>query len=237
MNSWVALESLCRSDVYDNIISSVLETVPPVLCSRYIYRLCRNFIEDCMRCNVAPAFREELHPFHLKSSWEERVRNIIQVFLADEHYGELESKCNVNSLLLYRCREMKKLLSDHAAIVNRLESHCLTVRQQLGRLYRIRNGIAHTGSTSIDSLTIYTEHLNGYLTSFVSEVVLAADSMGELSAEVVFEALKDNYATFLNIAKQKDKAAADSILQDVFLSGQINLIRQHKEAQCHEGCL
>ena len=61
--------------------------------------------------------------------------------------------------------------------------------------------------------------------------------MGELSAEVVFEALKDNYATFLNIAKQKDKAAADSILQDVFLSGQINLIRQHKEAQCHEGCL
>lgn len=237
MNSWVALESLCRSDVYDNIISSVLETVPPVLCSRYIYRLCRNFIEDCMRCNVAPAFREELHPFHLKSSWEERVRNIIQVFLADEHYGELESKCNVNSLLLYRCREMKKLLSDHAAIVNRLESHCLTVRQQLSRLYRIRNGIAHTGSTSIDSLTIYTEHLNGYLTSFVSEVVLVADSMGELSAEVVFEALKDNYATFLNIAKQKDKAAADSILQDVFLSGQINLIRQHKEAQCHEGCL
>ena len=230
MNSWVALESLCRSDVYNNIISNVLETVPPVLCSRYIYRLCRNFIEDCMRCNVTLAFRDKSYSFHPKTSWEERVRNIIQVFLDDEHYDELEGKCNVNSLLLYRCHEMKKLLSDHTAIVNRLKSHCLTVRQQLSRLYRIRNGIAHTGSTSINSLTIYTEHLNGYLASFVSEVVLAADSMGELSAEVVFEALKDNFSTFLDIAQQKDKTAAGSILQDVFLSGQIKLIRQHQEA-------
>ena len=237
MNSWVALESLCRSDVYDNIISNVLETVPPVLCSRYIYRLCRNFIEDCTRCNVALEFQDGLYSFHQQTSWEERVRNIIQIFLVDEHYDELEGMCNVNSLLLYRCREIKKLLSDHTAIVNRLESHCLTVRQQLSRLYRIRNGIAHTGSTSIDSLTIYTEHLNGYLTSFVSEVVLAADSMGELSIEVVFEALKDNFSTFLDIAKQKDKAVADSLLQDVFLSGQINLIRQHQEVWCHEGCL
>lgn len=183
-----------------------------------------------MRCNVTLAFRDKSYSFHPKTSWEERVRNIIQIFLDDEHYDELEGKCNVNSLLLYRCHEMKKLLSDHTAIVNRLESHCLTVRQQLSRLYRIRNGIAHTGSTSINSLTIYTEHLNGYLASFVSEVVLAADSMGELSAEVVFEALKDNFSTFLDIAQQKDKTAAGSILQDVFLSGQIKLIRQHQEA-------
>lgn len=37
MNMWVALESLCRSDVYENIISNVLETVPAALCNRYIY--------------------------------------------------------------------------------------------------------------------------------------------------------------------------------------------------------
>ena len=53
MNMWVALESLCRSDVYDNIISNVLETVPAALCNAYAYRKYRNFVEDCIRCGVA----------------------------------------------------------------------------------------------------------------------------------------------------------------------------------------
>ena len=52
INLWVALESLCRTDMYENIISNVLETVPPALCLKYIYRCYRNFAEDCLRCNV-----------------------------------------------------------------------------------------------------------------------------------------------------------------------------------------
>ena len=36
INLWVALESLCRTDMYPNIISNVLETVPAALCSKYI---------------------------------------------------------------------------------------------------------------------------------------------------------------------------------------------------------
>ena len=52
MNLWVALESLARTDMYSNIISNVKETVPAAICIRYIYRIVRNFAEDCKRCRV-----------------------------------------------------------------------------------------------------------------------------------------------------------------------------------------
>lgn len=52
MNLWVALESLARTDMYTDIISNVRESVPAAVCIRYVYRIVRNFIEDCKRCHV-----------------------------------------------------------------------------------------------------------------------------------------------------------------------------------------
>ena len=52
MNLWVALESLARTDMYADIISCVKDTVPAAVCIRYIYRIVRNYVEDCSRCGI-----------------------------------------------------------------------------------------------------------------------------------------------------------------------------------------
>lgn len=47
MNLWVALESLARTKMYQDIISNVKQTVPAAMSLRYIYRIVRNYVEDC----------------------------------------------------------------------------------------------------------------------------------------------------------------------------------------------
>lgn len=52
MNMWIALESLSRTEIQENIIGNILLTIPSACCLRYIYRKIRNFIEDCGRCDI-----------------------------------------------------------------------------------------------------------------------------------------------------------------------------------------
>lgn len=88
MNMWVALESLCRSDVYENIISNVLETVPAALCNRYIYRKYRNFSEDCKRCGVNLVFTTSLYQISNPDK-QQLVSDVLSIFKDNQLYEEL----------------------------------------------------------------------------------------------------------------------------------------------------
>lgn len=88
MNTWVALESLCRTDMYENIIENVLQTVPPALCLRYIYRCFRNFVEDCRRCDIDFQFSNISIDLR-QTSKEKLVEEIITVLNDRVVYQEL----------------------------------------------------------------------------------------------------------------------------------------------------
>ena len=92
MNMWVALESLCRSDVYDNIISNVLETVSAALCNTYAYRKYRNFVEDCIRCRVNFVF--STCTYQIKNPDKHQlVEDVLSIFKDRQLYAELLNKC------------------------------------------------------------------------------------------------------------------------------------------------
>ena len=224
MNTWIALESLCRGDAFDSIIANVLGTVPHALCTRYIYKLFRNFVEDCGRCGLDLTFSSCNYSFSNNTPNEERVRNVISIMKNDDLRNQLEGKCAVNSLLLYRCRELVELALQPQLMFERIKLHHQTVRRQLSRLYRIRNDIAHAGYTSVDSLELYTSHLVNYLTAFVMEFVTRADSMRGKQAEVVFETIKDNYNVFLDMTAKKVETENLGQLIGLTSSGIINFI-------------
>lgn len=224
MNTWIALESLCRGDVYDNIISNVLETVPPALCLRYIYKHFRNFIEDCQRCLVEFSFSTRRVDIYTRRSREELVKEIIEIFNDDILYNELLAKCEVNNLLAYRCKELHELATDPEKLFMKIKHHHSMVRRQLSRLYRIRNDIAHNAMTSGGTLMLYVEHLDDYLTSFVAEVVMCAENKQEESIELIFEIIKDNYRTFEEIVNSKKSVNRIGMLDGVLKKGIIDLI-------------
>lgn len=224
MNIWVALESLCRSNVYENIISNVLETVPPALCSRYIYLHFRNFIEDCERCEVNLKFSEGDYSFCSGKSRQAQVKDIISILRNQVLTTELEKRCNINRLLHQRYKEMNRIANNREDMFNKIIQHHSNVRKQLSRLYRIRNSIAHTGMISKSSLIIFIEHLEDYLASFVSEVIRCANKKQENSAEVVFEIIKDNYNVFADIVSSKKQVDTKGILSELTSSGIVELV-------------
>jgi len=223
INTWIALESLCRTDVYDNVISNVLEIVPPALCLRYIYKCYRNFIEDCKRCNISLSFStssiEIRHP-----SKEKIVKDIIALFKDETLYNELLGKCKINNLLYERCKELHKIATDSEVMSNKIERHHSNVKRQLSRLYRIRNEIAHSAMNDETSLIKYIEHLDDYLSSFVSEVVMCAELKSENRIEIVFEIIKNNYQVFCDIKNSKKMIGQAKLLEKVFETGIISLI-------------
>lgn len=223
INTWVALESLCRGNVYDNIISSVLETVPPALCSRYIYQLYRNFIEDCIRCDVDFTFSSGAL-WQARVPNEERVKKIIAAFNDDNIYSELLRKCGVNTLLKCRCEQLYELATNNNKMIERIEQHYQNVRLQLSRLYRKRNEIAHNAIGADGSLLLYIEHLNDYLAGVVSEIIMWSERKNVDDIDLIFEIIKDNYMEFTDIGKSKKGANPQSLLRPLFETGIISLL-------------
>lgn len=224
MNMWVALESLCRSDVYDNIISNVLETVPAALCNRYIYIKYRNFVEDCIRCGITLSFSTVTYQIKKPDKYQ-LVCDILSIFQDDQLYQELLEKCKVNSLLAYRCIELHDQAINGEQLVNLIIRHHGNVKQQISRLYRLRNAIAHTASLEDVQMVRYIEHLEDYLSEFVSEIIRITEEKKVDQIEIIFEIIKDNYQQFLDLVNGKKKCGKYLVLEDgLFHTGILNLL-------------
>lgn len=223
MNTWVALESLCRTDMYENIIENVLQTVPPALCLRYIYRCFRNFVEDCRRCDIDFQFSNISIDLR-QTSKEKLVEEIITVLNDRVVYQELLDKCKINKLLLQRCNEMHLIATNANEMFQKIDSHYTNVRRHLSRLYRLRNEIAHSALNDGTSLIRYIEHLDDYLSDFVAEVVMCWSKNPQSSIENIFEIIKDNYQAYTDIKNSKKEANPIALLDSLRKTGIIALV-------------
>lgn len=212
---WIALESLMRTGQYSDIISHIKLVLPEVMCTRYIYRIVRNFTEDCKRCDVS--FSSSLSIDILSQNKKELVKKMIDAFRDNLKFQTIQQACNCNSLLLYRCNDIYNLLNSTDEIVKRLEHYTQKIRWHIQRLYRIRNEITHSAFKQNKSLVIYIEHLYSYLSQVVSEIVFYIESKNAGSVEDALATLKENYLTYLELLKQSGIQIRD-ILPDGIIS-------------------
>ncbi|MBO6230460.1 MAG: hypothetical protein J6O50_07815 [Ruminiclostridium sp.] len=205
MTLWIALESLSRTEMYDDIISNVKNTVPAALSTRYLFRIIRNFAEDLIRCNIDLRFNGGTFYDIKDSSKTKVVSNLIAIIKNDILYPKLEEKCNCSDLLHYRINEIKTILTDVKYAVCKFTNYHQHISWQIQRLYRIRNEIAHSATIDKNSLTIYTEHLFDYLSTFVSEIVSCTQKSKFKNIGEIYCKIQDNYAVFQELVKFPDK--------------------------------
>lgn len=225
INIWISLESLCKSDMYSTIIENLSENVPPALCRRYIFSLYKNFYEDIKRCNVdITTFASKSFVIDSNTKIRNVVKYITEILTTESLYNELLEKCKVNSLLLSRCAEIYSLATDYKVIIQKLQKHYKNVTNQIIRLYRIRNKIAHTAMSSNTSLVLYTEHLSNYLFTFIGEVL--SYSKHSNSIPQIFSMIKDNYDAFSEIVSCKDnnEAYKKEKLMHLMKTGELSII-------------
>lgn len=206
-----------RTGQYSDIISHIKLVLPEVMCTRYIYRIVRNFTEDCKRCDVS--FSSSLSIDILSQNKKELVEKMIDAFRDNLKFQTIQQACNCNSLLLYRCNDIYNLLNSTDEIVKRLEHYTQKIRWHIQRLYRIRNEITHSAFKQNKSLVIYIEHLYSYLSQVISEIVFYIESKNAGSVEDALATLKENYLTYLELLKQSGIQ-----IRDVLPDGIISLV-------------
>ena len=220
MNLWVALESLARTNMYPDIISNVKRTVPAAVSMRYIYRIVRNYVEDCSRCDVKFDFQNFVINMKQESK-QNLVKETIQVFHNPELYRILLHKCEVNSLLKYRTESVHKILNETEFACKKVKNNNNRVEWQIQRLYRIRNEIAHAALQNETSLIVYIEHLYDYLSIYISEIVTSVAIEDKMGIEEALSLIRDNYEVFDAFAKNKEYLIIED---EVLKTGVINLI-------------
>lgn len=218
MNIWIALESLCRIDTYENIVNSIIILVPNAICLRYPYRLVRNFLEDCIRCNLTFDFSTKTIDLEADNK-EKLITETIDVFRDPTLCAELETKCQVNTLLYQRYGEMLKFLTDAQVFVNKVKEYHTTVIWHLNRLYRVRNEIAHSGTLQEISIIRYTEHLYDYLATLVSEIMRFSETKNLTSLGEIFAIINDNYVEFVDLSSAKKPIDKKLVLGKLWETG------------------
>lgn len=225
MNMWIALESLTRINTYNSIISNIKDVISNACCLRLIYRTIRNFIEDCIRCNVSLRFETiKISTSNLKKEprKEPIVKDMISLIRSNE-YDELYQRCTCNSLLKYRCNEIHEMLTNEKVLIETIRSHHKTLEWHLDRLYRIRNEIAHSAASQSVSVVKYTEHLYDYVATFVSEIANFSYKKNVSEFSDIITYINDNYSEFTYIARSKTQNKAE-LLGDLWITGEMNFI-------------
>jgi hypothetical protein len=198
---WIALESVMRTGQYPDIITHVKTVLPEILCTRYLYRIVRNFTEDCMRCSIKRC--DELSLNFEQLDKKALVRQMITVFRSQSDYPILLGKCNKNQLLEFRCEELHTLLNSREEIMNKYDHLTTKIRWHIQRLYRIRNEITHSAFSENKSLMIYIEHLYTYLAQLMSEVVHCIVYKEATSVDEAYTSILQNYLTYMALLKDK----------------------------------
>ena len=203
-----------------DIISNVKQTVPAAMSLRYIYRIVRNYVEDCSRCRVVFDFPE--HRIDMKQEIKQRmVTETIEVFRNPEQYKLLLQKSEVNSLLHYRTEKVHEILCDRKMLKDKVKNHHDRVEWQIQRLYRIRNEIVHSALHNETSLITYIEHLYDYLSTYISEIVTCMSERKEGGLEEALALIKDNYDVFIALIEQNEQVLIE---ENVLKTGVIDLI-------------
>jgi len=197
---WIAIESVMRTGQYADIISHIKYVLPEILSVRYIYRIIRNFTEDCMRCGLK--YEASLGIYMDSPDKKKLVSDLINIFRDSTRYTVFKAFCSNNELLNYRCDEIHTILNDTAIIISKFEHYTLKVRWHIQRLYRIRNEITHSAFQEDKSLMIYIEHLYTYLAQLISEVVYYVEHKQAESVEEAFATILESYNTYLDLLKE-----------------------------------
>lgn len=153
---WVALETLVRQA--GPVTAAVNSYVAPILCNEYIYRLVRNFLDDCKRCQA------DLSPVLgcPQDDYYTATRACLVAVCDRDRKEALIQRCAHHDGLALRATQLAECLADGKSVWSLVQGHRQRLEWHLYRLYRIRNDIVHAGKAP-ELLEPCLPHLEDYV--------------------------------------------------------------------------
>jgi hypothetical protein len=215
INLWIALESFCRYDGCEGIAENLVLVLPALLCRRYVYRICRNYIEDHNR--ALPSITEFAFGSSLRSRWSARIETLVKKTLSQDGKTELHNVAKGHTLLQYRTKQLISILSNSHTTANRIEAHSKRLAWHVRRMYRVRNSIVHSG-TADPHIEPLVQHLRDYATLAITECIymLAYNDLGNLGS--VFERAIDENRCALDFLRSGGNISPELITKGILQS-------------------
>lgn len=213
MNLWIALESFCRYDGCEGTVAGLLLVLPPLISRRYLYRVSRNYMEDCGR--TSRSILGDLFDADVPSGWSTRVGRLVQIVQEAKGRSLLMSRTAGHTLLEYRAQEVMSRLSDPKQAAEAISSHTQRLMWHLRRLYRVRNCIVHSGTATM-SIDPLVKHLRDYVTMAITDCVHLLWHSGLTNLDSLFERCIDSHAAALKHFRSGGAVSPEIVTRDVF---------------------
>ena len=148
INYWIGLEFLFSSpEVSDATFTRMKKYLISIMASCYIKRNIMNLVD-----------------------WMKDFNCSLEVFTDDQHIDQFISDNNINSLMFYRLKRMKKHLHHTDKTEAYIVNHKCNLEQHLARLYRLRNELVHEGAIKRDMENL-TSNLRYYLVFVLNQCI------------------------------------------------------------------
>lgn len=211
---WVALESFCRCEYSDSLIRGIKGRIPKVLCRRYLYRLLRNYIEDCNR--VDPKILTGV--VNKSGNRQSQVRNLLISVQDPRVRASITGRCTSHALLRYRMAQLNEVFTAPHKLRQTLVRHCTSLDRHLQRLHRIRNTIVHGGDSggalggSASQPKLLADYLEQYVVKAVLETSYLMRSENPKDLRTAFARIEDNHDAVLSILDRSTNVDVDVVL-------------------------
>lgn len=197
-NLWSSVESLLVTGHYGSNIEHIKKIIPSIMCTRYVQRLLKNFLEDCYRANLIPVFDGT----PISKDDRNSIKSLFIIFNYEEElFNSYLETLNDYSLLKQRAVEIYKILANSQTLRDLMNNHYNTITWQVQRLYRVRNNLVHSASAEKD-INLLIDHLHFYIRSTIHELLFRLESNEFKSLGDLFLAIEDNYYTLMEILKK-----------------------------------
>jgi hypothetical protein len=194
LNMWTALEYLVKKGKEEGIISTIINSVPPLLAISNPRKLLNALAFDMAKFNLN--LPEELKHIH-RSPKKIDISKLYLLLQNRESSKFLYDYTKNYSFLCYRIYTIKETIKDGKSIARNVDRHQTNLCWQLQRIYRTRNMLIHS-AVAPSNLPELLKNLNNYLLFTLSEVLKSFDqNKYYTSLEDIFICSNANYHYFL----------------------------------------
>jgi len=181
LNLWSVIEVLCIPMQNDSKIKEVIKILVPILQKDYLVSLFSD-----LRAKISQVLEKEDYLTLLKSvSQDLDEQEKIACFVLLQEYEPLRStyysKLTNYPVLRSRIHEISNSGKSKKTIFQITEKYKERVTWHIRRIYRVRNGIVHSGDTP-NNIKAIGEHLHSYVDSLMYEIIIKLSTQKELAS-------------------------------------------------------
>jgi hypothetical protein len=210
LNIWSGLEYLSTFYYKDKIIERVRSIIPKVICLYHIKNK-MNMLWDRMKYYTYKSDREPINSFFYKccregKNFEYDLENYAG-FLSDTHLAtELYKGVDFNIIIQREICELNGLLINKDGILlNTIRDLNELIKQDLNRIYRVRNKLAHSGNNIPENIDTFTYRLYRYVNSLISTLIYHIKRNPELTITEILYSIVETYEWYMEFVSSLEK--------------------------------